>query len=100
MSDVMYNTPQGHPQIVYVWHLRTERPLFSLPYGDFNGLKTAQPDRIVLNLGGDFADYSSRLPLIAWLLTGKEAIPVQYVDAHTGEILEHSISKRGFNDTV
>lgn len=82
-------------QIVYVWHFRTEMPLFALPQGDFKALKTNQPDRVVINLGNNFADYSSRLPLIAWMLTGKEDIPVQYVDGHTGEVLGHAISGQG-----
>lgn len=86
MFDVLYRTPEGQSQIIYVWHLKSGSPLFALPRGDHIDLQVNLPDRLILELGENFEDYDSRLSTIAQILTGKN-LPSQFVDGHTGQIL-------------
>lgn len=92
MEHPLYSTPEGQTQIVYVHHLSTNRPLFSLPSGDYLMLTHRRPDRVQLEMGEGwtFADLVSRLPVLAFMLLGRDGVPVQFVNGHTGDVLATS----------
>ena len=87
-----YRTPEGQSQIVYVWHIKTGRPMFTLPQGDYNDMNPEGVPFIRIELSENFEDYQARLPVIAWMLTRKEGQRVRFIDGHGGECLAEATS--------
>ena len=84
----VYCTPQDQPQIIYVWHKDTGRPLFTLPQGDFKRLAAPRPQFIVVDLRDlPPSAFHDRLPMISEILLGQRDLPVQFLDGHDGSLL-------------